>query len=142
LSLYPKAQRGNSLGFLFAAPNGKDTASLARRQCLHNGIAGLRVRLLSSVAFAGDKLAAMKSVHLVIPDLFLPKDIAAEVCADLRLPALEKHLCELFGIPCQADAPVAPISAAFDGLAAGCWLHVVPVHLRLQRSDAAGQDIG
>ena len=34
----------------------------------------------------------MKSVHLVIPDLFLPKDIAAEVCADLRLPVLEKVL--------------------------------------------------
>ncbi|HSM97404.1 MAG TPA: hypothetical protein VLS47_00180 [Gallionella sp.] len=147
----------------------------------------------------------MKSVHLVIPDLFLPKDIAAEVCADLRLPALEKllgrgvstkasalrgvagsgpstapargtpkvgnllsskldaeltppvgapplsgdpvagsgrageggclenHLCELFGVPCAAEAPVAPISAAFDGLAAGCWLRADPVHLRLQR---------
>jgi len=34
----------------------------------------------------------MKSIHLVITDLFLPKDIAAEVCADLRLPALEKML--------------------------------------------------
>ena len=102
----------------------------------------------------------MKSVHLVIPDLFLPKDIAAGVCADLRLPALEKmlgrgastgsdpstgsgrtgeggclenHLCELFGVPCQADAPVAPVSAAFDGLAAGCWLRADPVHWSLQR---------
>ncbi len=96
----------------------------------------------------------MKSVHLVIPDLFLPRDIAAEVCADLRLPALEKllargvstgtgrtgdegylenHLCGLFGVPCQADAPVAPVSAAFDGLAEGCWLRADPVHLRLQR---------
>jgi len=92
----------------------------------------------------------MKSVHLVIPDLFLPKDIAAEVCADLRVPALEKllgkgrsetlqaaplenKLCELFGVPCAAEAPVAPISAAFDGLAAGCWLRADPVHLRLQR---------
>ena len=34
----------------------------------------------------------MKSVHLVIPDLFLPHDIAAEACADLSLPALEKLL--------------------------------------------------
>ncbi|MDO8261945.1 MAG: hypothetical protein Q7T21_01835 [Gallionella sp.] len=34
----------------------------------------------------------MKSVHLVITDLFLPNDIVAEVCAGLHLPALEKML--------------------------------------------------
>jgi hypothetical protein len=95
-----------------------------------------------------DKLAAMRKVHLVVCDLFLPADFAAEVCADLRLPALEKmlargastgqgpsagsgrtggvgaslenHLCELFSVPCEADAPIAPISAAFDGLGGGC----------------------
>jgi len=89
----------------------------------------------------------MKSVHLVIPDLFLPKDIAAEVCADLRVPALEKllgkgrsetlqaaplenKLCELFGVQCAVEAPVAHICAAFDGLAAGCWLGAVTVYLR------------
>lgn len=102
----------------------------------------------------GDKLAAMKSVHLVITDLFLPKDIVSEVCADLHLPVLEKMLargastgsartgeggsledllCELFGVPCQPGAPIAPVSAAFDGLPAGCWLRADPVHLRLQR---------
>src|SRR4030067_797895 len=102
----------------------------------------------------------MTSVHLVIPDLFLPKDIAAEGCADLRLPALakllargastgsdpstgsgrageggdlENHLCKLFGVPDAAVAPVAPVSASFDGLAAGCWLRADPVHLHLQR---------
>lgn len=92
----------------------------------------------------------MKNVRLVIPDLFLPKDFAAEVCAELRLPALEKLLgrgrseilepvplenllCEMFGMSCQADAPIAPVSAAFDGLGAGCWLRADPVHLRLQR---------
>ena len=92
----------------------------------------------------------MKSVHLVIPDLFLPKDFAAEVCAGLSLPALQKllargrsemlepvplenMLCELFGVPCHPEAPIAPISAAYDGLAAGCWLRADPVHLRLQR---------
>ena len=103
----------------------------------------------------------MKSVHLVITDLFLPQHFAAEVCVDLRLPALEKmlargtstgsthstssgragsigtslenHLCELFGVPCQPDAPIAPVSAAFDGLGEGCWLRADPVHLRLQR---------
>lgn len=92
----------------------------------------------------------MKSVHLIIPDLFLPKDFAAEICAELRLPALEKLLgrgrseilepvplenllCEMFGVSCQADAPIASISAAFDGLGAGCWLRADPVHFRLQR---------
>ncbi|MFZ2540542.1 MAG: hypothetical protein WAW75_02080 [Gallionella sp.] len=97
----------------------------------------------------------MKSVHLVIPDLFLPKHIAVEVCAELRLSSLEQllsrgaltstaetgdfgaslenMLCGMFGLTRSADAPVAPISAAFDGLAAGCWLRADPVHLRLQR---------
>jgi hypothetical protein len=92
----------------------------------------------------------MKSVHLVIPDLFLPKDFAAEICAGLSLPALEKMLgrghneildpdslegllCKLFDIPSRGDAPIAAVSAAFDGLAAGYWLRADPVHLRLQR---------
>jgi len=92
----------------------------------------------------------MKSAHLVIPALFLPEDIAAEVCRGLCLPALEKMLgrghsevlepvplenllCGLFGVPCQPDAPIAPVSAAFDGLGAGCWLRADPVHLHLQR---------
>lgn len=92
----------------------------------------------------------MKSVHLVIPDLFLPKGFADEVCAGLSLPALQKllgrghsemldpvsledMLCGLFGVQHAGDAPVAAISAAFDGLAAGCWLRADPVHLNLQR---------
>lgn len=92
----------------------------------------------------------MKSVHLVIPDLFLPGDFAAEVLAGLALPCLQKMLgrgqgeilepvqletllCKIFGIPVLNDAPIAAVSAAFDGLAAGCWLRADPVHLRLQR---------
>ena len=96
----------------------------------------------------------MRKVHLVVCDLFLPRDIAAGVCADLRLPALEKMLargvstasdrtgegasleellCGIFGMPCQPGAPIAPVSAAFDGLGEGCWLRADPVHLRLQR---------
>ena len=103
----------------------------------------------------------MKSVHLVISDLFLPNDISAEVCSGLHLPALEKmlarsasadsdpstssgrtdssvgalenYLCELFGVPSQHGAPIAPVSAAYDGLGRGCWLRTDPVHLRLQR---------
>ena len=105
----------------------------------------------------------MKNVHLLITDLFLPVDFAAEVCTGLHLPALEKllargvplsparsastgsarttdlpvsledALCGMFAVPCPAGAPVAPISAAFDGLDEGCWLRADPVHLRLQR---------
>lgn len=97
----------------------------------------------------------MKSVHLVIPDLLLPQELAAEACAGLSLPALQKLLgrgrseslapvsleqllCIAFGIAAAADgspgdAPIAPISAAFDGLAAGCWLRADPVNLELQR---------
>jgi hypothetical protein len=91
----------------------------------------------------------MKKVHLVITDLFLPKEFAAEVCAGLPLPALEKLLargvvtgqaraddlsleasvCGLF----SASSGVASISAAFDGLPEGVWLRADPVHVRLQR---------
>lgn len=93
----------------------------------------------------------MKSVHLIIPDLFLPKDFAAEVCADLQLPDLEKllargsvtqkkqpaildkFLSELFGQSGADDAPIAPVSAVYDGLPHGDWLRADPVNLRLQR---------
>ncbi|MGA7595785.1 MAG: hypothetical protein WCA64_11385 [Gallionella sp.] len=104
----------------------------------------------------------MKSVHLVIPDLFLPGDIAAGISADLRLPslerllgrgrgvdlapvALENLLCNLFGMSSGETAPVAAVSARFDGLGAGCWLRADPVHLRLQRDRVlmlANSDIG
>ena len=92
----------------------------------------------------------MNSVRLVIPDLYLPKNIVAEMCAGLRLPILEKilargrseilppnplesHLFELFDVPLQLDVPVAPVGAAFDGLPEGCWLRADPVHLNMQR---------
>ena len=92
----------------------------------------------------------MSSVHLIITDLFLPDDIAAEVCRDLYLPALEKILargqsgflqdaglegllCKIFGLCRGGGFPIAPISALFDGLGEGCWLRADPVHLRLQR---------
>lgn len=86
----------------------------------------------------------MKNVHLVIADLFLPKDFGAS--EGLHLPALEKilargrsethhtvsledALCEVF----KVEGGLAPISAAFDGLEPGCWLRADPVHVRLQR---------
>lgn len=93
----------------------------------------------------------MKNVHLIITDLFLPGDFAAEVSAKLCLPALEKilargtsiksdtkltldeTLCGLFSIPCTSGAPIASLSAAFDGLGDGHWLRADPVHVRLQR---------
>lgn len=95
-------------------------------------------------------MSEIKSVHLVIPGLILPKDFAAEASRGLRLPLLEKILgrghSEIldpvpledllsvsFGMPSREDAPIAAISAAFDGLGAGCWLRADPVHLRLQR---------
>jgi hypothetical protein len=73
----------------------------------------------------------MQSVHLVIPELFLPNDLATEASRGLSLSALEKLLgcghsqmlepvplenllCELFDVPCVRDAPIAPISAEFD----------------------------
>jgi hypothetical protein len=104
----------------------------------------------------------MKSVHLVIPDLFLPGDIAAGISADLHLSnlerllgrgrsedlapvALETLLCRIFGMPGSENTPVAAVSAQFDGLGAGCWLRADPVHLRLQRDRVlmlANPDIG
>ena len=92
----------------------------------------------------------MKNIHLILPDLFLPKQFAADMSADLALPALHKllsratsipipphsvelALCAAFGVAVQNDIPIAPVSAAFDGLGAGCWLRADPVHLRLQR---------
>lgn len=90
----------------------------------------------------------MKQLHVLIPDLFPPQDIATEVCAGLQLSALEKllargsasaspamalenWLCASFG----AQA-VAPVRAAADGLDAGegYWLCADPVNLQLQRA--------
>lgn len=90
----------------------------------------------------------MNQLHLLIPDLFPPQDIAAEVCADLRLPALQKllsrgqanaqpatslegWLSSAFGV--QA---IAPVRAAADGLdvGEGYWLCADPVNLQLHRA--------
>lgn len=90
----------------------------------------------------------MKHLHLIISDLFLPQDIAGEVCAGLRLPALEKllargnastspaatledRLCDAYG-----TKAVAPVRAVADGLdvGEGYWLCADPVSLQLQRA--------
>jgi len=90
----------------------------------------------------------MKHLHLLIPDLFPPQDIAAEVCAGLQLPALEKLLARgnAGALPAQTledwlcvafgARAVAPVRAAADGLATdeGYWLCADPVNLQLQRA--------
>jgi len=91
----------------------------------------------------------MKNVQIVIPDLFLPQEVAAEACAGLKLPALEKLLaraqpaplsaepleaclCGAFGV---VDQAIAAVTLRADGMEPGAayWLRADPVHLRLQR---------
>ncbi len=90
----------------------------------------------------------MEHVHLLIPGLFPPSDIAAQASAGLQVPALgkllsragvrtsatgtlEDRLCAAFGV--QA---VAPTRAAADGLETGesYWLCADPVNLQLQHA--------
>lgn len=108
-----------------------------------------------------DRIAAMKSVHLLVPDLFLPADIAAEAAEGLALPALERMLargastcsartglsdasledalCGLFLESARGNTPVAAVSAAFDGLDAGHWLRADPAYMRLHRTQLVMQ---
>ena len=91
----------------------------------------------------------MRSIHLVISDLFLPQHVASEACSGLALPALqallarahtshlsllslEAWLCDIF---CVKPQSIAPITLLADGLEPGTsyWLRADPVHLRLQR---------
>ncbi len=90
----------------------------------------------------------MNRLHLLIPDLFPPREIAAEVGAGLRLSALEKLLgrgkSSLSGVSCLEDwlcaafggQAIAPVRAVSDGLAGseGYWLCADPVCLQLQRA--------
>ena len=90
----------------------------------------------------------MKHLHLLIPNLFPPHEIATEVCAGLQLPTLEKilargnassspaqtleeWLCAAFGVQ-----SVAPVRAAADGVEIGedYWLCADPVNLQLQHA--------
>lgn len=96
-------------------------------------------------------------VHLVVPDLFLPAEIAARVCADLRLPALETvlsranaaalpqasledWLCAEFGLAGQA---IAPVTLQADRLEPGSyyWLRADPVHLRIAHDQLVLQPV-
>jgi hypothetical protein len=91
----------------------------------------------------------MKNFHIVLPDLFLPPMQAEEVCAGLKLPALEiilargarrplredtleAWLCGAYGVKGQAIAPVTLIA---DGVEPGkaYWLRADPVNLDIRR---------
>lgn len=91
----------------------------------------------------------MKKIHIVIPDLFLPQQLAAYASADLSLPALEKllaraqveplkidtleaWLCDSFGVDGMA---VAPLTLQTDGVQPGdaYWLRADPVGIGMQR---------
>ena len=97
----------------------------------------------------------MKHIHLVIPDLFLPQQLAAYASADLRLPALEKllarasgealgsdsleaWLCERFGVD---DMAIAPLTLLADGVQPGesYWLRADPVGISMQREQTIMQ---
>ncbi len=90
----------------------------------------------------------MNHLHLLIPDLFPPEDIATEICADLNLTALEKILARSTASASNIDTleewlcaafgahGVAPVRAAADGLDSGegYWLCADPVNLQLQHA--------
>lgn len=92
----------------------------------------------------------MKHLHLIIPDLFLPRDAMRNISAGLQLPYLSKilarsdktiaeryvaedFLCKAFGA-----RAFAPIRAVADGLEVGdaYWMCADSVHIDLQQSQA------
>lgn len=92
----------------------------------------------------------MKKVHIVIPDLFLPQQLATYASGDLSLPALEKilaraqpsplqidtleqWLCERFGVE---DLAIAPLTLQADGVMPldAYWLRADPVGISAQRN--------
>ena len=102
---------------------------------------------------------------LLVPYLFPTAHLLSAAAPDLRLPALqtllargsrqsgaagcvEAALCEALAIARQQDWPIAPITLAADGGAAGdaYWLRADPVHLRVMRdrimlADSAAIDL-
>jgi hypothetical protein len=89
----------------------------------------------------------MRNVHIVIPDLFLPQQLATYASGDLCLPALEKMLaraqvstlrldsleawlCDTFSVEA-----IAPLTLQADGVPPGdaYWLRADPVGISMQR---------
>ena len=100
----------------------------------------------------------MKSVHLVIPDLWLPPDLASAVCAGLETPvlgrlfgravssgeaqpqkAIEQRVSELCGLP--PGMSYAHLFARYDRLEEGYWLCANPVYLEVQRDRLMLQEV-
>lgn len=92
---------------------------------------------------------------LLIPRLLWPSESAHVVTGGLELPWLtrilsraravrypaltpEAWLCQAFEVERQNDWPVAPLTAAIDGVDVGnaYWLRADPVHIRLDRERA------
>jgi hypothetical protein len=90
----------------------------------------------------------MANVHIVIPELFLPQQLARDACTGLELHGLEKllaraglaasqsdslesWLCATFGV---ADMGLAPWMLQAEGVqpAGAYWMCADPVHIRLQ----------
>lgn len=107
---------------------------------------------------ADDRIAAMRSVHLIVPDLLSHEYLASGVAEGLALPALERMLVrgvhemrggesleavlsDLFFEPGYSGTPVAAVSAAFDGLGGGCWLRADPAHMQLRRTQLVLQPL-
>lgn len=100
------------------------------------------------------------NVHLVVPFLFgFPS--AGDLFEGLPLPALARllsrgesaaapprplhdWLLDAWGVPRQADAPVAPLTLAGDGGDPGgaWWLRADPVHFRIHRDRVVLADAG
>jgi hypothetical protein len=93
----------------------------------------------------------MKKVHLVIPDLFLPQQLAEYASKDLHLPALEKllarssieslntdslesWLCQQFGLAEQAIAPLTLKAEGYD-VKDAYYLRADPVTISMQRDE-------
>jgi hypothetical protein len=103
------------------------------------------------------RLINMKKIHLVIPDLFLPQQLAEYACKDLYLPALEKllaranmqwlmagslesWLCGQFGLHEQAIAPLTLKAEGFD-VQGAYYLRADPVAISMSRDEMVLQAV-
>ena len=97
----------------------------------------------------------MKKIHIVIPDLFLPQQLATYASKDLRLPTLEKLLARSLGMPLDIDTleswlcrqfgvdelAIAPLTLQADGVQPtdAYWLRADPVGINMQRDQVVLQ---
>ncbi len=97
----------------------------------------------------------MKKIHIVIPDLFLPQQLASYASKDLCLPALEKLLARSQGMPLDIDTleawlcesfgvgnmVIAPLTLQADGIQPtdAYYLRADPVGVSRQRDQVVLQ---